>query len=126
VDLEVIVSQSKGRVPVAILHLKGRLNLGSLDKFNQAVQSALNSGTVSLVFDLAELESISSAGLGVLVSLAKSLNLTPSSAKGVKTPRSTNVKLAAPSPSVSNVLEIAGFDWVFEIFDRVEDAVASF
>jgi anti-sigma B factor antagonist len=82
---------------------------GRLDGFTSAtheseLKALLAGDAASVTIDLSQLEYVSSAGLRVLLMIAKLAK-----AKG------GSVALAAPTAVVLDVLKISGFDKIFEI-----------
>lgn len=73
-------------------------------------------GVHNIVVDLSGVTEMSSAGLRVLISAIKQ----------VRHNKSGDVRLAAPSPRVVEVLELAGLSSVIGVFSSREEAVASF
>ena len=71
----------------------------------------LDAGNDRLLIELSQLEYISSAGLRVLLVVAKRIQQ-----KGGK------VVLCALVPNVKEVFEISGFSSIFKIFDNTADA----
>ncbi len=125
-DLEINVSQAESRVPVTIFYLKGRMNLGNVSLLENSLLKSLEGGTKYLLIDLTEVDSISSAGLSGLLKIAKSMDAANRIGEAFKAHKSAFVKLVHPKPDVLNVLNMAGFDMLFEIFDRLQEAIASF
>ncbi|HRQ24628.1 MAG TPA: STAS domain-containing protein [Anaerolineales bacterium] len=109
-------SQAQGRVPVTVFHLQDRINLGNAAEMEKAARIAFENGTQDMVIDLTKTPSITSAGIRSLVVIYKMF-----SADGVK-----HVKLAGVSEQIREIFEIAGITRNVEIFDTVDDAVASF
>ncbi len=125
-DLEINVSQAESRVPVTIFYLKGRINLGNVSLLESSLLKSLEGGTRYLLIDLTEVDSISSAGLSGLLKIAKSMDAANRRGEAYQAHKSAFVKLVHPKPDVLNVLNMAGFDMLFEIFDRLQEAIASF
>ncbi len=124
-DLAISVSKGAQRADVAVLRLKGRLNLGNVGILDEEVQKARARGVRYLFFDLAELDSITSAGLSKLLALAKALEGAVPGEIAFGGRKSRFVKLIRPKPEVTNVLTMAGFDYIFEIHDDLGSALAS-
>ena len=103
--------QLEGNAIVATVH--GRVDTVSAAAFEKAVLGALNGQEKLLVFDLANLQYISSAGLRVIISAAKIL-------KG----KGGEMRLAATSGSVNKVLQISGFFSMFKNFATRSEALA--
>ena len=110
------VSQAQGRVPVTVLHLQDRINLGNASEMETAAMEAFEGGARDMVIDLTKTPSITSAGIRSLVTIYKMF-----AADGVK-----HVKLAGASEHIREIFEIAGITQHIEVFDTVEEAVASF
>lgn len=102
---------------VTVLELRGNLMGGSeVEDFHNRVRSLKGDGMKKLVVDLGGVHLISSAGIGMLVG-------------GVKTLREVggDLKLANLSERTHNILVVVTqLGSVFEIFDTVDEAVASF
>lgn len=103
--------QMEGNAIVAAV--RGRVDTISAPAFEKGVVGALNGPEKLLVFDLSSLEYISSAGLRVILSAAKTL-------KG----KGGEVRLAATSGSVKKVFQISGFFSMFKNFETKGEALA--
>ena len=110
-DIEV---RSQGQVKV--VKLSGRLSLGeAVDKLRATVEDLLGSGENRLVFDLGELATVDSSGIGLF-----SRFLTASKQQG------GSLKLVNPSKFVVQTLKLVGLLNLFEVFPDAQSAVASF
>ena len=110
------ISQVDGRVPVTVFQLQDRVNLGNYKELEQTARDAFDGGARNLVIDLSQTLSLTSIGIRAIVSIHKLF-----STDGTK-----HVKLAGPTPSIHEMLEIAGITQHIEIHGTVEQAVASF
>ena len=110
------VSQAQGRVPVTIFRLQDRVNLGNFTDLEDAAREAYNNGTRDLVIDLGQTVSLTSIGIRAIVIIHKML-----SADGGK-----HLKIANPMPYIREMLDISGVTGYIEIYNTVEEAVASF
>jgi anti-sigma B factor antagonist len=97
---------------VIILSLQGRLDTNTSEEVQKVVMNQLDQGNATLVFNLEELEYISSAGLRVLLMALKKV----AGASG-------KLGLYGLKPYISEIFEIAGFEALFEIFDTKEAAL---
>lgn len=97
-----------------VIKLGGRLDAKSTTDFNAAWERCVENGALHLVLDLAELQYISSAGLGSIVRLAKKLNGLGGS-----------VFLSGANGLVREVFEITGLLSIFRVFDSPEAACQS-
>ena len=108
---------------VVVLAPTGRIDHGSADQFRSAVEpwlagcrAASNDGSAShaLVFDLAALAYISSAGLRVLMLASKQAR-----------PAGGRIAVAAMTPLVAEIFKISRFDVVFPTHASLADALAA-
>lgn len=100
-----------------VVELTGYLGGAAASELEAFLQPLLaGRGVHNLVVDLSGVTEMSSAGLRVLISAIKQ----------VRHNKSGDVRLAAPSPRVVEVLELAGLSTVIGIFSSREEAVASF
>jgi len=84
-------------------------------KLNTEINNLLDSGTLKAVIDLGSVNRMNSSGLGILINAATTYNQN-----GGK------LKLANPSPLVKNLLTITRLDSIFDSYDSVDSALASF
>lgn len=113
------VLQAEGRIPVTVFELQDRVNLGNTAELEQAGKDAYANGTRNLVLDIRKVDSFTSAGIRALMFLYKLM-------AGDEGQNSKHVKLVSPTPYVREVLEISGVANSIEIYDTVEEAIASF
>ena len=127
-NLNITISRATGRVPVTILHLDGRINLGTAEQLIAEAEKAIRAGTRYLLLDLAQVYSMSSAGLRALTYIAKSLRFAAAAdeSRVQSSARSPYLKLLKPAPEVLRVLQIAGYDLFVDILEDEGQAVASF
>ena len=101
---------------VKVVKLRGRLTLGEpVDRLRAAIEDLLNNGENRLVFDLAELQTVDSSGIGLFSRL-----LTSAKQGG------GSLKLVSPSKFVVQTLKLVGLLNLFEVFGDTASAVASF
>jgi anti-anti-sigma factor len=110
------ITQQQGRVPVTIFQLLDRINLGNFAEIERITKEAYDSGTRNLVIDLSKVEALTSIGVRALVIVHKLL-----STDGKK-----HLKLAGLSPSMNDVLDIAGITQFIDVYGTVDEAVAAF
>jgi anti-anti-sigma factor len=111
------ISQAQGRIPVTVFHLQDRVNLGNFAELEEAAKEAYNNGMRDLVIDLSQTPSLTSIGVRALVIIHKMLSAED---------RGKHLKLANPIPAIRDMLEISGVTEYVEVYDSVEQAVASF
>lgn len=110
------ISQAQGRVPVTIFQLQDRVNLGNFAELEDTAKEAYNSGMRDLVIDLSQTVSLTSIGIRAIVIIHKML-----SGDGAK-----HLKISNPMPYIREMLDIAGVTQYIEIYNTVDEAVASF
>jgi anti-anti-sigma factor len=115
----VTVSQARGRVPVTVLQLQDRVNLGNVSELEQAAREAFDAGGRDMVIDLSKAPSLTSAGVRAILVIHKML-----ASAGMDKTR--HLKLVNPTPYVREVLDIAGLLDDIEVFISLNEAVASF
>ncbi len=84
------------------LVLSGRLDTSTAPELEEEVKTGLE-GTEDLVFDLTELDYISSAGLRVLLSALKKMQ------------KRGSMKITNPNESVMEIFEVTGFSDILTI-----------
>jgi anti-anti-sigma factor len=107
--MEIIQKEENGIVSIAI---KGRLDADSSAEAETVVKDALKEETNRLLFNLGELEYLSSAGLRVLLSAAKEMRR-----------RDGKIVLCALNEFVKEIFEVSGFQSLIPITDTVESGI---
>ena len=110
------ISEAQGRVPVTVFRLEDRINLGNFAELEETAKEAHNDGMRDLVLDLGQTISLTSIGIRAIVIVHKML-----SADGGK-----HLKIANPMSYIREMLDISGVTQYIEIYDTVDEAVASF
>ena len=130
VPLQIRQSQQEARVPVTVFELAGELDASTSEGFQKEVQQAMEADTRYVALDFSQLRYISSAGLRVLFTLSKALSSKHMAAAGgqAKTVsfKSPYLKLFNPSTTVRQALDVMGFNMSIEIYNNLEEALASF
>ena len=109
--MNINVSEHAG---VTLVEVSGRIDSMNANQLGDALSSAIDSGHLNMVLDLANVEYMSSAGLREIVSALKKVR-----GKG-------DVRIAQPSHRVREVLEMAGLDTIFQIYPTQAGAVGSY
>lgn len=91
------------------------LSASKASELKQLVQDEMNDSTSGIVFELSSTKFIDSGGLGLLISLHKSM-----SAKGGK------CSVENPSPIVLQVLELTRLHKVFEVRQDIKEEVSKY
>ena len=110
------VETSPPDAEVAIVELDGQLDAHTAQEFERFLERIVrDEGKHQIVLDMARLEYISSAGLGVLMGLIEEVRATDG-----------DIKLARLPEKIFHVLDLLGFPLVFQIFSTVSEAEAAF
>ncbi len=107
--MEISQKEENGIVTIAI---KGRLDADSSAEAETVVKDALGGETGRLLFNLGELEYLSSAGLRVLLSAAKEMRR-----------RDGKIVLCSLNEFVKEIFEVSGFQSLIPIADSVESGL---
>jgi anti-sigma B factor antagonist len=98
-----IVLEMIGDVQVVVL--SGRMDFTSSNEFQARMESAIAAGARKVLFDLGDLQYISSSGLGVFIFTAKQVQ-----------PDSGKVAFTGLKQHVKNVFDMVGFLNLFEVY----------
>jgi anti-sigma B factor antagonist len=100
---------------ITLVEVSGRVDSMNANELGVALANEIDGGRTLIVLDLAGVDYMSSAGLRELVNSLK------------RAKRATgDLRLAQPSERVREVLEMAGLDTIFQIFETQTEAVGSF
>jgi len=137
--MTITVSQKQGRVPVTIISLEGRLDGQNYQELINKGRELYDTGIRDILLDLTNLSYISSAGMVAFHNVALLLRgeAPPSPEGGWNAYRSMgrsstesgtqeHFKLYNPQPEVNHILDMVGFNTIFEIFTDLDQAVNSF
>jgi anti-sigma B factor antagonist len=94
----------------------GRIDSATAPQLATVFEAIQEEGRFRIVFDMAGVEFISSAGLRVLISTQKTC----------KRWNRGELVLASVPPKIYDVLDLAGFVPLFRLFDKDVEAVGSF
>ena len=107
--MEITQKEENGIVSIAI---KGRLDADTSTEAEKVVKDAIGEEANRLLFNLGELEYLSSAGLRVLLSAAKEMRR-----------RNGKIVLCALNEFVKEIFEVSGFQSLIPITDSVESGI---
>ena len=110
---EALALTIEGVGDVQVVHVSGRLDTATTDRFDARMQQIVAPDAARLVLDLAHVNYVSSAGLRSLLSLLKRVKAL-----------SGSLVLAAVHPRVVDILEIAGFTPLFVLAATPDEALA--
>ncbi|MBA7487330.1 putative anti-sigma factor antagonist BtrV [subsurface metagenome] len=100
---------------IHIFSLDGRFDAHSAGDVEKELNLTMSKGARKLLLDMDGVEYISSAGLRVLLAVAKKLKKEEG-----------EIKICCLKPYVKEVFDIAGFTQIFKIYDTTEEAIQEF
>ena len=136
--MEITFSHIQGTVPVTIMHLQGKLDGNTYESFITEAQKQYDGGVRDLVLDFNQVTYLSSAGLSALHTVAllfRGQKLSErqegwASFHAMENDRmngpQSHIKLLRPNADVKKVLDLVGFNALFEIYNDIHQAAASF
>ena len=107
--------QTIGHGGATVISARGRIDSMTAARLGDALNAEIAAGHTLLVLDLAGVDYMSSAGLRELVNALKKVKRA-----------SGDLRLAQPSRRVREVMEMAGLDTIFLIFETSAEAVESY
>ncbi len=107
--MEITQKEENGIVSITI---KGRLDADSSPEAEKVVKEVLEGPTNRVLFNLGALEYLSSAGLRVLLSVAKEMRR-----------REGKIVLCSLNEFVKEIFEVSGFQSLIPIADSVESGI---
>ena len=111
------ISHTQGHVPVTVFRVRERVHLGNFSELENAVNDAYDKGVRNVVIDLSQSDTLTSIGLRALVIVHKILS---------KENSGKHLKIAGATTIVREIMQVTGISQFIDIFDTVEEAVASF
>ncbi len=100
---------------IQIFSLDGRFDAHSAGDVEKELNLTISKGAGKLLLDMDSVEYISSAGLRVLLTVAKKLKKEEG-----------EIKICSLKPYVKEVFDIAGFTQIFKIHDTTDEAIQAF
>lgn len=100
---------------ICLISLSGYLDAHTASNLEDVIKLAIDEGCVKIVVAFADLEYISSAGLGVFMVFIEAIRK-----------RGGDIKLAAMTDRVFSVFDLLGFPILFQIFPTINEAVEAF
>lgn len=100
---------------ITLIVLRGEIGTETVNQFKDRIDQIVNEGQTKLIMDFGEVNYLNSMGLGVVAATLKKVK----KAKG-------DLKLVNLSSTVAELFELTRLTKVFEIYDNLEAAIASF
>lgn len=109
------IRKEKLNSQLEIIYLKGILDAHSATYLESSIGDSILSGASYLIFNLKELEYISSAGLGVFMAFVEDLRNNGG-----------DIKFAELNEKIYIIFELLGFHLIFDILNSTEQAIDYF
>jgi anti-anti-sigma regulatory factor len=131
--MEIIVTTEQGKELIALMKLRGEINASNFMEIMDKAQEIYGNPARSLIIDLSEVPSISSAGHVAIHKIALIYSGVPQDVEEDENPDFTHsalarkhIRLLAPQPAVDESLTRAGMKLFFKVYNDLESAVKSF
>jgi len=111
------VSHVQGRIPVTVFQIQEHIHLENFSQLEKLTREAYDNGTRNLVVDLSVTEMLTSIGLRALVVIHKIL---------AKEDNAKHLKVAGATTIIREIMQVTGITQFIEVYDTVDEAVASF
>jgi anti-sigma B factor antagonist len=98
-----------------ILVVAGKIDARTMGEFEGGIRDVMDAGHVNIVVDFADVPFISSAGLGILMSVIEEIH-----------DNGGDLVMARVQPEVYRIFDMLEFTTLFKFFDSAEEAVAAF
>jgi anti-sigma B factor antagonist len=113
------ISMSKLKIEtvgdVTIVELEGQLDVQQSPEVLHSVSELINSGVVKMIFNLENLQRISSSGIRVFIEAMRNLK-----------DKNGNLKIANMTDSVRRIFKVVEIIDTFEIYNSLDEAIESF
>jgi anti-anti-sigma factor len=100
-----------------VIKPSGRIDSSNATDFDKVLHDTIEGGQKNIVLDLSEIEYMSSAALRAIVGARKEVKAGLFDG---------DVRIATPSDRADEVLKLSGMGRLFQMFDTVHAAVASY
>ena len=119
-NLKITSEQVQGKVPVTVFKLRGWLDAQSEEHLLAEARNAYDGGSRFLLLDLAELDTLTSAGMRAIQKVYKMY--TPADEQY----KVAHVKLCNAPPQIYHVLGVTGFLQNIPNYESMQTAIDSF
>jgi len=119
-DLKITSEEKQAQVPVTVFHIGGWLDAQSEPQLLEAARKAHDGGARFLLIDMAELDTLTSAGMRAIQKVYQMY--TPKDDQF----KVAHLKLCNAPPQIYNVLGITGFLQNIPMYESMDSALESF
>lgn len=100
---------------IVCFYLIGQLDAHSAPKLEEEIEKYISTLNTKFVFNLSNLDYISSAGLGVFMSFIQELR-----------EKGGDIKFAELNEKVKNVMDLLGFNQIYDITNSEQEAIEKY
>ena len=128
--MHIVVTHEEGDVPVSVVFIRG--DMTSEEPLKEVAKKEHDDGASNILLDLSDVPYISSSGLRAIhyiYDLFRVISGDDSERKkGITsgTYKSHHLKLLNPSKNSMKALQVSGYDMFLNIYDTLDDALASY
>ena len=112
IDFHVEVEEIENKI---VLCIDGRLDAASYPILEKKIDALINEGHYHVILDFSRIDYLSSSGLRLLLSKSKKLKI-----------KNGNLVIHSVDDEVMQVIKLAGFDKILNIFESEEQALQFF
>jgi len=105
----------QSKPPIVLIKVGGYIDFTTSDEIDNIIESLLKSKNYKIIFDLAEVNYISSRGWSIFLSKIKEIR-----------DNGGDLKLAKMKPDVFQVFEVLEFFWFLKTYNTLEAAISDF
>ncbi len=113
-DLSTTVDSAEG-LQIHIVHIQGYLDSSTFQELQDHLQGLIDQDVNRLIVDFAQLNYISSAGLGVMMGMMQEVRQLDG-----------DLKIVNLSEKIQNLFDMLGFSRMIRIYDSLESAKQAF
>ena len=114
-EIDIKIKEAEGNSDLMVIKLSGFLDAYTYQNFEDALKKLINQNKFKIIVDMGNLDYISSAGLGVFMSVIAQIRQ-----------HNGDIKLTGLNSKVYKVFDLLGFTKLFQIFSEFDDAVKAF
>jgi anti-anti-sigma factor len=119
-SLRIIKEQVQGKVHITVLHLRGWLDMQSEEQLIASARESYEEGSRYLLLDLAEVETVTSAGMRAMQKVSRLF--TPVEERS----KMTRVKSCNAPQQVHHILGVTGILLTIQNYESMQAAIDSF
>ncbi len=100
---------------VAVMYPKGHLDAHNVERFEKEILKQIDGGVVDIVVNCADLNYISSAGMGIIMGYLDEIR-----------EKGGDIKLCSLDSKVYEIFDLVGFTEIYDFMEDEESAIAKY